>query len=162
MGEPGIDPGPADLSDIIDHAVQSITAAVATKQITANVNTTGPLVLHADAHRLQEVTDNLLGNAVKYTPAGGTADLETGMGDAGRIVWTIADTGIGIPATKRPRLFRRFYRASTALAHRIPGTGLGLVVCRTIIERHHGSITVADQNGPGTTFVITLPVKPPV
>ena len=75
-------------------------------------------------------------------------------------MWTVADTGIGIPAADRPGLFRRFYRASTALQHRIPGTGLGLVVTRAIIDRHHGTINLADhQADPGTTFVITLPIK---
>ena len=79
----------------------------------------------------------------------------------GWITWTVADTGIGIPAAERPRLFRRFYRASTALDRSIPGTGLGLVITRTIIERHHGTITVTDHTGPGTTFTIALPTKPP-
>lgn len=62
---------------------------------------------------------------------------------------------------ERDRLFRRFYRASTALDQRIPGTGLGLVITRTIIDRHHGTITLADHTGPGTTFTIRLPTKPP-
>ena len=81
--------------------------------------------------------------------------------DDSTITWTVADTGIGIPAAERPRLFRRFYRASTALDRRIPGTGLGLVITRTIIERHHGTITLADHRGPGTTFIIQLPTKAP-
>jgi signal transduction histidine kinase len=73
----------------------------------------------------------------------------------------VADTGIGIPAAERPRMFRRFYRASTALDQRIPGTGLGLVITRTIIERHHSTINLVDQPGPGTTFRIRLPAKQP-
>ena len=130
-----------------------------------HVDTIGDLVLHADAARLRQVADNLLGNAIKYTPAGGTVTITAHHADDGEgeewIVWTVADTGIGIPATDRPKLFRRFYRASTALQHRIPGTGLGLVVTRAIIERHDGIITVTDHDGPGTAFVITLPVKSP-
>ncbi len=58
-------------------------------------------------------------------------------------------------------MFRRFYRASTGLRQRIPGTGLGLVIGRTIVERHHGSIAITDTAGPGTTFTIRLPIKPP-
>jgi signal transduction histidine kinase len=68
------------------------------------------------------------------------------------ITWAVADTGI--PAADRPHLFRRFYRASTALDRRIPGTGLGLVIARAIIERHGGTITLTDHQGPGVTFRI--------
>ncbi len=121
------------------------------------------LELYGDPHRLRQVADNLLTNAIKYTPAGGTititATISTTDG-ADWITWSVADTGIGIPEAERPRLFRRFYRASTALDLCIPGIGLGLVITRAIIERHHGSITLADRTGPGTTFVIRLPTKP--
>ena len=79
----------------------------------------------------------------------------------GCVLWSVSDTGIGIPAAERPKLFRRFYRASTAVHHRIPDTGLGLVVTRALIERHPGSIALGEHTGPSTTFVITLPVKPP-
>jgi signal transduction histidine kinase len=76
------------------------------------------------------------------------------------ITWTVADTGIGVPEADRPHLFRRFYRASTARARHIPGTGLGLVITRAIVERHDGSIGLAAHNGPGTTFVARLPTRP--
>lgn len=161
-GDLGIDPAATDLGDVIDQAVQAACGAAAGKQLSVAVDVAAGLVLHADAGRLRQVADNLLSNAIKYTPAGGTITVTARPQGDDEIVWTVADTGIGIPAEDRPRLFRRFYRASTAVAHRIPGTGLGLVVTRAIIERHHGSITLADHRGPGTTFVITLPVKPPV
>ncbi len=164
-GHFGINPCAADLAEIIEQSLHTARSAAADKDLTIDVEVSPQLFLHADPERLRQVADNLIGNAMKYTPAGGTLTITAhtqGDGDGdGRIVWTVADTGIGIPAADRPRLFRRFYRASTAVAHRIPGTGLGLVVTRAIIERHHGSITLADHVGPGTTFVITLPVKPP-
>jgi signal transduction histidine kinase len=164
-GHLDVDPAATDLAAIIDEAVHAVRGAAAGKGLTVCVDTAGDLVVNGDAERLRQVADNLLGNAVKYTPAGGTvtvtACLDTAHPGDEHILWTVADTGIGIPAADRPRLFRRFYRASTALQHRIPGTGLGLVVTRAIIERHQGSITVHDHDGPGTTFAITLPVKPP-
>jgi PAS domain S-box-containing protein len=160
-GHLGIDAGAANLADVIEQAVHAAGTTAAGKNLTVRVDTAEDLVLHADAGRLRQVADNLLGNAVKYTPAGGTITVTAHPDGDDQIVWTVADTGIGIPAQDRPRLFRRFYRASTALAHHIPGTGLGLVVTRAIIERHHGSITLAEHPSPGTTFVITLPVKPP-
>ncbi|MFF5079423.1 sensor histidine kinase [Actinoplanes sp. NPDC000266] len=107
---------------------------------------------------MRQVADNLLSNAIKYTPAGGTITI-TATTDS--VTWTVTDTGIGIPQVERPHLFRRFYRASTALDRRIPGTGLGLVITRTIIERHHGSIALSDTSGPGSCFTVQLPRSKP-
>jgi signal transduction histidine kinase len=123
------------------------------------------LHLHADDSRLQQVADNLLSNAVKYTPADGTITATPDQDQDGNpnwITWTVADAGIGIPPDERPHLFRRFYRASTALDRRIPGTGLGLVITRAIIERHGGTITLADHHDPGTTFNIHIPTANPL
>ncbi|MEV4283563.1 sensor histidine kinase [Actinoplanes xinjiangensis] len=157
-GNLAADPVDTDLCAIIGEAVQACVAPAAAKQLTVTVRLPDRLGLHADPHRLRQVADNLLSNAIKYTPAGGTITITAGLDDTARtIVWTIADTGIGIPRAERPRLFRRFYRASTALDKRIPGTGLGLVITRTIVERHHGTITLAEHTGPGTTFMVRLP-----
>jgi PAS domain S-box-containing protein len=161
-----IDPGPTDLCEIIGQAVETVAAQTAEKNLTVVVDTPAQLTLYADGSRLQQVADNLVSNAVKYTPAGGTItitahidqDTDTSTQPAW-ITWTVADTGIGIPADERPRLFRRFYRASTALDRRIPGIGLGLVITRTIIEHHSGTITLAGHTGPGTTFRIRIPTK---
>ena len=156
-----VNPDATDLTPIIEQAVHAATIAAAGKDLTVTVDTERELPLHADAGRLRQVADNLLSNAIKYTPAGGAVTVTAHLGADDTIVWTVADTGIGIPAAERPRLFRRFYRASTAVERRIPGTGLGLVITRAIIDRHHGSITLAERPGPGTTFVITLPTKAP-
>ncbi|MEU4625411.1 ATP-binding protein [Actinoplanes sp. NPDC023801] len=161
-GHLAVDATTTDLCAVIEQAVQAAAALAEDKQLTLAVHLPERLELYADPHRLRQVADNLIGNAIKYTPAGGAITITATADDTKqRISWTVADTGIGIPATERPRLFRRFYRASTALERRIPGTGLGLVITRAIIERHHGTITLADHPGPGTTFAIDLPVKPP-
>ncbi|MGK5681663.1 ATP-binding protein [Actinoplanes sp. URMC 104] len=161
-GRLSIDPVPSDLCTIITHAVQAAAATAEDKQLTVTVQLPDRLPLRADPNRLRQVADNLIGNAIKYTPAGGTITITATADDtAGNITWTVADTGIGIPLAERSRMFRRFYRASTALDRRIPGTGLGLVITRTIVERHHGTITLAEHSGPGTTFLIELPTKPP-
>jgi PAS domain S-box-containing protein len=162
-GHLAVDPTDTDLCAIIDQAVQAHATQTADKQLTVAVRLPEHLELYADPHRLRQVADNLLSNAIKYTPAGGTITLAAGLDATGEgITWSISDTGIGIPPGDRPRLFRRFYRASSALDRRIPGTGLGLVITRTIIERHHGTIDLADTEGagPGTTFTIELPTKP--
>ncbi|GAB1694065.1 hypothetical protein KRM28CT15_58680 [Krasilnikovia sp. M28-CT-15] len=155
-------PMPTDLNEIIDGAVQALAEPIKAKDLTVTVHTPPQLPLYADPDRLRQVADNLLSNAVKYTPAGGTVTV-TASADAstGQLTWTIADTGIGIPPADRPRLFRRFYRASTAVDKSIPGTGLGLVITRAIVERHHGTIELAEKRAQGATFVIRLPTKPP-
>ncbi len=160
-GHLAIEAAGTDLCAIIRQSVNAISPR-SDKNLTITVRLPERLELHADANRLRQVADNLLSNAIKYTPDGGTIAITAARDDTDdMITWTIADTGIGIPAAERPRLFRRFYRASTALDRRIPGTGLGLVIVRTIIERHHGSITLLERPGPGTTFAIRLPTKPP-
>jgi signal transduction histidine kinase len=151
---------PTDLREVTTDATATIAAAADHKTLTLEVRLPpGPLLLHGDADRLRQAADNLLSNAVKYTPQGGTITV-TAHGDDDRLTWAISDTGIGVPVEERPKLFRRFYRASTALDRHISGTGLGLVITRTIIERHGGTITLSDHTGPGTTFTIHLPTKP--
>ncbi|BCJ47529.1 hypothetical protein GCM10010168_18870 [Actinoplanes ianthinogenes] len=158
-GHLAINPTASDLSEIIRQALQ----AAPDKNLTVTAILPERLELYADPIRLRQVADNLISNAIKYTPSGGSVTI-TATADAGgdKITWTVADTGIGIPAAERPRLFRRFYRASTAVDRRIPGTGLGLVITRAIIERHQGTINLADDAGSGTTFVVELPVKPSI
>jgi PAS domain S-box-containing protein len=159
-GHLAIDPESTDLSDILRQAVEYVSPVAGDRNLEISLDVPERLELHVDGGRIRQVADNLLSNAVKYTPEGGavTVSVEAGPNDA-EIRWRVSDTGIGIPVGERSGLFRRFYRASTALDRRIPGTGLGLVIARTIIERHHGTITVVDHPGPGTTFLIRLPIK---
>lgn len=148
-----------DLCAVLSESLSTTRTAFEAKQLTVRTELPGRLMLCGDADRLRQVADNLLSNAAKYTPQGGVVTITAGPdnADPGWVTWTVSDTGIGIPVEERPRLFRRFYRASTAVKSRIPGTGLGLVITRTIIERHHGTIGIADTAGPGTTFAIRLP-----
>ncbi|MFG1928686.1 ATP-binding protein [Cryptosporangium sp. NPDC048952] len=160
-GHLAVHPADTDLCLIMRESAHAHTAQIEAKNLTLGIELPERLELHADADRLRQVADNLLSNAIKYTPAGGTITLSAAAGDTpDGITWSVADTGIGIPAADRPRLFRRFYRASTAVDRRIPGTGLGLVITRAIIDRHQGSIELTDHPGPGTTFTIHLPTKP--
>jgi signal transduction histidine kinase len=162
-GHLAVDPIDTDLCAIIGEAVRAYGTRASGKQITMTTDLPGRLGLYADPGRLRQVADNLLSNAIKYTPAGGTITVAASLDDNGQtITWTVADTGIGVPPGERRRLFRRFYRASTALNRRIPGTGLGLVITRTIVERHHGTINLADHTGPGTTFAVRLPTTSPL
>jgi PAS domain S-box-containing protein len=160
-GHLAVRPEPTDLAEILRQAAECVAAFAAEKGLTVAVEVPVHLEVQLDGARIRQVADNLISNAVKYTPQGGTVTVSATLGENGAEVrWQVSDTGIGIPPAERPRLFRRFYRASTAVDRRIPGTGLGLVIARTIIERHLGTITVEDHAGPGTTFLIRIPVKP--
>jgi two-component system, OmpR family, phosphate regulon sensor histidine kinase PhoR len=104
---------------------------------------------------------NLTTNAVKFTPRGGSVDVAAD-GDAHRARIVVSDTGMGIPADEQHRLFTRFFRSSSARAAAVPGTGLGLVIARSIVDAHGGEIDVASTDGEGTVVTVTLPRRPPV
>ncbi|GGQ63883.1 sensor histidine kinase [Couchioplanes azureus] len=119
----------------------------------------GPLpVVEADPAMLRHVLDNLVGNALKYVPPGRPAriDVSAAPAEAGWTRIEIADRGIGIPAEDQPDIFEAFHRARSAAGY--AGTGLGLAICRRIVERHGGTIGVADNPGGGTRFFFTLPL----
>ena len=123
----------------------------------------GSLMVDGDLGQLEQVVSNLVANAIKFTPAGGTVTVGTGIDPdhADNATITITDTGIGIPNTEVEHLFDRFFRASNAVQAEIPGTGLGLSIVREIIQAHRGSIDVHSTLGDGTTFVIRLPAVSP-
>ena len=114
-----------------------------------------PMVL-ADEERIREVLSNLLSNAVKYSPDGGTVRVGGWAGDANVTVY-VADQGIGIPPAEQDRLFQRFYRVNSGLRRKTQGAGLGLFLCKAIVEAHGGRIWVRSEEGKGTTFFFTLP-----
>lgn len=118
-----------------------------------------PVLLEADGPRLEQVLGNLLGNAIKYSPQGGPVSIVVQVNRAsGWAEVRIQDAGIGIPADQQSLLFGRFVRASNVHDYHIPGTGLGLYVCRELVERHGGHIWFESAEGVGTTFFIMLPL----
>ncbi len=118
--------------------------------------------IRADRNRVEQVLLNLIGNAIKYTPQGGPIDIAITQDANGQNTQvSIHDQGIGIPLEQQAKLFARFSRASNAAAHGITGTGLGLFLCRELIERHGGRIWLESEEGKGSTFSFILPVTPP-
>jgi heavy metal sensor kinase len=116
-----------------------------------------PVIVPVDASRIRQLILNLLTNAVKYTPSGGSVRVQLGQAD-GRVTLTVADTGVGIAAGDLPHIFDRFWRADTARTRtgERPGAGLGLAICKWIAEAHGGAIGVQSRPGRGTTFTVTL------
>jgi PAS domain S-box-containing protein len=115
-----------------------------------------PVIGEWDAGRLRQVFANLLSNAVKYSPRGGAIRVLVSRDENGAVV-RVQDEGIGIAESELPKLFRPFGRIEQAGNRNIPGFGLGLYICRDIVERHGGEITVASTPGKGATFTVTLP-----
>jgi signal transduction histidine kinase len=109
-----------------------------------------------DVDRLGQVLDNLLSNAIKFTPAGGRVSV-TAVPDPQGWMIEVSDTGIGIPEDEQDRLFSEFYRASNSRTDRTPGTGLGLVISRLIVDRHGGDLRLISEEGRGSTAVLRLP-----
>jgi signal transduction histidine kinase len=117
-----------------------------------------PVLLAVDRHRIREMLLNMVTNAIKYTPQGGTVSLGLVENDDA-IIFTVRDTGIGIAAGDLPHIFERFWRADPARSRTgdRPGIGLGLAITKWIVEAHGGSITVQSRPGRGTLFTVWLP-----
>ena len=144
-------------------AIESVTRANALNakqrghELVYDPPETLPLIV-GDRSRLEQVMMNIIGNAIKYTPDGGHIRITAGATDDS--VWMeVCDDGIGIPEKDRDRIFDRFYRVDKARSRESGGTGLGLSIAREIVQRHHGSISLAPHQGPGTTVRLVLPIS---
>jgi K+-sensing histidine kinase KdpD/CheY-like chemotaxis protein len=116
-----------------------------------------PLMATVDPKRIEQVLRNLLSNALKYSPEGGIITVQ-GRGDKRQLLVRISDQGMGIPSEDLERIFERFYRVENEITQGVRGAGLGLAVCRGIVEAHGGRIWVESTLGVGSTFYFTLPV----
>jgi signal transduction histidine kinase len=148
---------PTDLSQVIAEAVEAIQSLATSKTIQISTHTEGLKgPVPCDPALIRQVLQNLIGNALKFTPEGGSVRIEALTGpDAIKVNTT--DTGIGIPRDKWEAVFNKFEQVG---AHQGPvkGTGLGLAICRQIIDRHGGRIWVESEEGVGSTFTFTLPL----
>jgi two-component system NtrC family sensor kinase len=113
--------------------------------------------LRGNPIRLRQMVDNLLVNAVKYTPAGGSLTIRL-LAENNQIIFEVIDTGVGIPTVDQPHIFEKFYRASNAPKN-TPGTGLGLAIVKSIVENHNGRIWLESTVGKGSKFAVVLPAS---
>jgi two-component system, OmpR family, phosphate regulon sensor histidine kinase PhoR len=157
-GSFSLDLGDADLVELAGEAIEAARPAAEAKNLTLALGHDQPALVSADVHRIGQALDNLISNAIKFTPEGGKVDLLIENEDT-TCTLNVTDTGYGIPAAEQQRLFERFFRSTTASANNVSGTGLGLTIAKTIIERHGGSIGFDSTEGRGTTFSISLPKR---
>jgi signal transduction histidine kinase len=155
-GRLALDLRDVDLASLVDECAEGTRPAAGQRGIALCTDVRAVPLVRADRARLAQVLDNLVSNALKFTPSGGQVTLRARpVGD--EVVLEVTDTGIGIPLAEQRMLFTRFYRASSAVEAAIPGTGLGLAITAMIVERHRGRVGVESQEGAGTTFRVTLP-----
>ncbi len=156
-GRLSLEQGKVDLASLAADCVEEAAPAAADKSIDLVLNAEAVPALVGDRGRLAQVLDNLVSNALKFTPEGGMVEISTKL-DGDHVSLEVADTGIGIPIADQPRLFERFFRSSGAEDRAIPGTGLGLAIVKAIVEAHKGEIKIDSKEGRGTTFRVDLPL----
>ncbi|MCI0404249.1 MAG: ATP-binding protein [Acidobacteria bacterium] len=156
-GKLELDLRPVAVADLIESCVVTARLKAEQKQLALVIDVAPRLPsIRADSNRLREVLQNLLDNAVQYTPAGGRITVRVAAGE-GEVVISVADTGIGIPRVDLERIFERFYRVDAARSREAGGTGLGLSIARHLVEAHGGRIAVESEVGRGSTFSVFLP-----
>jgi PAS domain S-box-containing protein len=155
-GKLELDLADTDLVELARDAVHALLPKAADSSIRLGLLAEEPVRARVDRARIAELLENLLSNALKFTPAGGSVDVRVAAQN-GAVVLEVADTGIGISTDDQRHLFKRFFRASTATDHAAPGTGLGLAIAKAIVDAHGGSIAVRSEVGEGTCFRIEIP-----
>lgn len=145
-----------DLNDLVRRAVEETQLTTERHTIAFNA-APNPLPVRGDALRLEQMLQNLLQNAIKYSPRGGTIAVACEQADDMASI-TIRDEGIGIPVAAQEKLFDRFYRASNADPMHISGMGIGLYVVQEIVRQHGGTITVTSAEGEGSAFTVRVPL----
>ena len=145
-----------DFRNVAAEAVEAARPVAERNSVTLVLDAEQVGMLSGDRDRFGQMLDNLISNAVKFTPENGSVTVR--LREAGdRAVLEVADDGMGIPDAEQKRLFERFFRASTATSQAVPGAGLGLTIVKTIVEAHGGTIAIASQEGEGTTVRVEVP-----
>ncbi len=146
-----------DLASLAVEAVEEARPEAERKHIDLVLSGGAVPRLAVDPTRIAQLFGNLISNALKFTPEGGKVEV-TLAAEGDEAVLSVADTGIGIPAVDRERIFERFYRTEAATQRVIPGSGLGLTISRAIVDAHQGTITVRSDEKHGSTFTVRLPL----
>jgi two-component system phosphate regulon sensor histidine kinase PhoR len=149
------------VSQFVESCIETTQRPAAEKNLRISVNLPQRLPdIAADRRRLAEVLQNLLDNAMQYTPAGGQIKVSASA-DGAEVTFTVSDTGIGIPRADQSRIFERFYRVDVARSREVGGTGLGLSIAKHLVEVHGGRIWVESEVGQGSQFHFTVPIFGP-
>jgi len=151
-----IEPAPVRLDQLADEAMGRMRPQAERRRITLRASALEPELVMADADQILHVLTNLLDNAIKFTPEGGTVEVAVRRSAGGAEV-QVSDSGRGIPDEALPRIFERFYRVERSRSREAGGTGLGLAIAKHIIDAHGGQISVGSRVGHGSVFTVRLP-----
>ena len=149
---------PVSPADLAKRAIAGATVAAQEAEVDINLDCPAelPLVM-VDPARITQVLDNLLQNAIKFSSSGGVISIELQEGE--EMVWmAVVDNGIGIPADRIGQIFNRFYQVDGSMTRRYGGVGLGLAICKQIVNAHGGKIRVESEEGAGSTFTFSIPI----
>ena len=147
-----------DLCTIAAQSAQEARPRAEAKQLTLEFIGGSPVMVEGDKGRLFQLLDNLISNAIKFTPEGGRVEVRAVPADSVALL-EVSDTGIGLGPDEAELVFDRFFRSSRVVAQQVPGTGLGLFIARAIVEAHGGTIAASTRAGGGTTFHVELPAR---
>jgi signal transduction histidine kinase len=156
QGQISIEQRPLDLTELVRHLLADFSASLTRHTIQLS-GVEQPLMVDGDTQRLQQALQNVLQNAVKYSPRGGEIRVSLLRQESEACI-QVQDQGIGVPATAQSAVFERFYRADNFNHLQISGFGIGLYMAREIIELHGGRINVKSNDDTGSTFEICLPL----
>ena len=153
-----VHPRRTDLASLVDASLGSAQAHAHASRVSLSMDLPAPLWAHIDPLRIGQALDNLVSNAIKYSPDGGTVHVSAST-EQGRVLLHVADDGMGMTAADAERVFTRFFRSPAVREGSIPGAGLGLAITKEIVERHGGSISCRSRPGCGSTFTLELPAE---
>jgi two-component system phosphate regulon sensor histidine kinase PhoR len=157
LGKVSLRLAPTPLRPIVDSVLELVAAKARDGEVTLTAEVSEVIHVQADHDRLVQVLINLVDNAVKYTPAGGSVTVRARPSADGRIEVSVSDTGIGIPRADLPRITERFYRVDKARSRELGGTGLGLAIVKHLVLAHGGDLAIDSAEGRGTTVRVLLP-----
>jgi signal transduction histidine kinase len=149
-------PSRLDLTEVARQAAQEARGRADAKDLELVVDTNGAVPVDADRGRIFQLFDNLISNAIKFTPDGGKVEIKVGANGTARL--EVCDTGIGFTEAQAARVFERFYRTEDAVERQVPGTGLGLFIAHAIADAHGGTISAHPRHGGGAVFRVELPL----
>jgi signal transduction histidine kinase len=149
-------PSRLDLNEIARQAAEEARGRADAKDLDLVVDSNGAVPIDADRGRIFQLFDNLISNAIKFTPDGGQVEIKVSAPDTARL--EVCDTGIGFTEAEAARVFERFYRTENAVERQVPGTGLGLFIAHAIADAHGGTISAHPRDGGGAVFRVELPL----